>query len=185
MFSLYIQVNCVLHLRYSFSSEHLRLVCFYFWNDTKVISALKLLVFRKIVSSEWRFGQAMHRCACKRVRNLRWPSHQEQRDCGHVWFMCEVCTKMQSLKEEYGEGPLVLGARVVEWWESPYLLHLILVWCYMGVEYVLFLTLLWEFFSIHGYSNFSPSLKMNTSKFQFNWIGVLFEYQVKLIWFPL
>ena len=42
MFSLYIQVNCVLHLRYSFRSKCLRLVCFYFWNDTKVIY-LKLI----------------------------------------------------------------------------------------------------------------------------------------------
>ena len=175
MFSLYIQVSCILHLRYSFSSEHLRLVCFYFWNDTKVISALKLLVFRKIVPSEWRFGQAMHCCTCKRVRNLRWPSHQEQRDCGHVWLMCEVCKKMQWLKEEYGEGPLGLGARVVEWWESPYLgpmwpafdSGLVL---YGGwVCFVSHLAL--RVFSIHGYSSFPPSLKMNTSKFQFNWIG--------------
>lgn len=49
----------------------------YFMSPLKPVNHSKaVFVFvRKIVSSEWRFGQTVHCYSCKGVRNFWWPSH--------------------------------------------------------------------------------------------------------------
>ena len=89
---------------------------------------------------------------------------------------------------------LLRGAGMAQWWERSFSTNVARVWYSVLVSYVSYLgwvcswllSLLRGFFS--GYSGFSPSIKTNISKFQFDldvkclhmspWLGRLSDYSL-------